>query len=237
VRSDARYGARTLRRDPVFTVVAVLTLAVGIGADTAIFTLADAVLLRWLPTVNRSELVVLRQRGPFGDAFPFTAAAAAEQLAGSREVLSGLAAFRPAPSMHVSVNGEPELALTQSVSGNYHAVLGLRASIGRTLTEQDREPVAVISHRYWQRRFSGDPQVAGRGITIQRRPFTIVGVTPPEFFGTQPGRHVEVTTPLAAQLCVRTCIARPSRIETEDQPSDGGCQSPATSLVEVMAWK
>jgi predicted permease len=196
---DVRYGARALGRDPAFTIVAVLTLALGIGANTAIFTLTDAVLLRSLPATNPSALIVLRQHGPSGDSFPFTSAAA-EHLAGSRDVLSGLAAFRPASGTRVSVDGEPELALTQSVSGNYYAVLGVRASIGRTLTDRDRDPVAVISHRYWERRFGGDPHIAGRGITLQGRSFTIVGVTPPEFFGTQPGRHVDVTTPLAAQL-------------------------------------
>jgi MacB-like periplasmic core domain len=83
------------------------------------------------------------------------------------------------------------------VSGNYHAVLGIGAVVGRTLTEQDRDPVAVISYCYWQRRFAGDPNVVGRALEMQGRPFTIVGVTPPEFFGTQPGRYVDVTAPLA----------------------------------------
>ena len=103
-------------------------------------------------------------------------------------MLSGLAAFRPFPDTHVAVNGETELALTQSVSGNYHAVLGISAVVGRTLNEQDHEPVAVISHRYWQRRFAGDANVVGRVLELQGRAFTVVGVTAPEFFGTQPGR-------------------------------------------------
>jgi predicted permease len=195
---DLRYGLRALRRNPMFTSVAVLTLALGVGANTAIFSLADAVLLRTLPVSNPRDLVVLRQRGPNGDIFPFTSAAAVD-LAGSRDVLTGLAAFRPVPSTHVSVKGEAELALTQSVSGNYHAVLGVHAVVGRTLTEQDREPVAVISHRYWQRRFGGSPSVVGRVLEMQGRSFTIVGVTPPEFFGTQPGRHIDVTAPLESQ--------------------------------------
>jgi hypothetical protein len=107
------------------------------------------------------------------------------------------------------VNGDTELALTQSVWGNYHAVLGVRAVVGRTLTEQDREPVVVISHRYWQRRFAGDPNVVGRALEMQgRRSFTVVGVTPPEFFGTQPGRHVDVTAPLGAQTMTMPPNAR-----------------------------
>jgi putative ABC transport system permease protein len=195
---DARYGVRSLRGNPMFTAVAVLTLALGIGANTTIFSLADAVLFRTLPVSKPQDLILLRQRGPTGDMFPFTSAAAANLDAG-RDVLSGLAAFRPIPEAHVTVNGQTELGLMQSVSGNYHQVLGLRASVGRTLTEQDREPVAVISHRYWQRRFAGDPAVVGRVLEVQGRVFTIVGVTPPGFYGTQPGRHIDVTVPLGTQ--------------------------------------
>ena len=195
---DLRYGLRALRRNPMVTAVAVLTLALGIGANTAMFSLTNAVLLRTLPVGKPGDLVVLRQRGPAGDIFPFTSAAAAE-LAASRDVLSGLAAFRPVQGTHVSLNGEAELTLAQFVSGNYHSVLGIQALVGRTLSEQDREPVAVISHRYWLRRFGGDPNVVGRGIEIQGRSFTIVGVTPAGFFGTQPGRYIDVTAPLGAQ--------------------------------------
>ena len=204
---DLGHGLRALRRNPMFASVAVLTLALGIGANSAIFSLADAVLLRALPVSNPRDLVVLRQHGPAGDIFPFTSAAAVD-LAGSHDVLSGLAAFRPALNTHVSVNGETELALTQSVSGNYHGVLGVHAIVGRTLTEQDREPVAVISHRYWQRRFAGDANVVGRVLEMQGRSFTIVGVTPPEFFGTQPGRHIDVTAPLVAQTVTMPPNAR-----------------------------
>ena len=195
---DLRYGLRALRRNPMFASVAVLTLALGIGANTAIFSLADAVLLRALPVTDPEDLVVLRQRGPNGDIFPFTSAAAVNLDVG-HDVLSGLAAFRPLLNTHVGVNGEAELALAQLVSGNYHAVLGIHAALGRTLTEQDREPVAVISHGYWQRRFAGDSNVVGRVLEMQGRSFTIVGVTPAEFFGTQPGRRVDVTAPLAAR--------------------------------------
>ena len=195
---DVRYALRVLGRNPLFTAVAVLTLALGIGANTAIFSVADAVLLRTLPVGKAQELVVLRQRGPSGDILPVYLRAAAD-LGEGHDALSGLAAFRPFLDTHAGVNGETELALTQAVSGNYHAVLGISAVVGRTLNEQDHEPVAVISHRYWQRRFAGDPNVVGRVLEMQGRAFTVVGVTPPEFFGTQPGRYVDVTTPLRAQ--------------------------------------
>jgi predicted permease len=195
---DLRDGLRALRRNPLFASVAVVTLALAIGANTAIFAMADAVLFRTLPVAKPGDLVVLRQRGPAGDIFPFTSAAAVD-LAAGRDALSGLAAFRPLLNTHVGVNGETELTHLQLVSGNYHAVLGIRPLLGRTLTEQDREPVAVISHRYWQRWFGGNPDVVGRVLEMQGRSFTIVGVTPPEFFGTQPGRYIDVTAPLAAQ--------------------------------------
>ena len=205
---DLRYGLRVLSRNPLFASVSIVTLALGIGANTAIFSIADAVLLRTLPVVNPHDLVVLRQRTQAGATiFPFTSAAATD-LDEERSALSGVAAFRPAAGTQAAVNGEAELALTQAVSGNYHAVLGVRAVVGRTLTVQDREPLAVISHRYWQRRFGGDPNVVGRVIELQGRTFTIVGVTPPEFFGTQPGRAVDVTTPLGAQTTTMSPDAR-----------------------------
>src|SRR4029079_14608036 len=155
---------------------------------------------RPLPVDRPQDLVVLRLHGPRGGTFPFTSSAAAG-LAAKREALAGLAAFRPLPGTIVSVtiNGESDVALAQLVSGNYHALLGVHARVGGPLSEQDREPVAVISYRYWQRRFAGDPNVIGRTLEMQRRSFTIVGVTPPGFFGTQPGRHVDITAPLAAR--------------------------------------
>ena len=196
---DLRYALRVLARHPLFASVSVATLALGIGANTAIFSIADAVLLRPLPVVNPHDLVVLRQRTPAGASiFPFTSAAATD-LDEERSALAGVAAFRPAAGTHAAVNGDAELALTQAVSGNYYAVLGVRAVVGRTLTAQDRAPLAVISHRYWQRRFGRDPNVIGRVVELQGRAFTIVGVTPAEFFGTQPGRYVDVTIPLGAQ--------------------------------------
>jgi hypothetical protein len=118
---DIRYGVRGLRRNPIFTSIAMSTLALGVGANVAIFSLADIVLFRPLPVSSPQELVVLRQRGPAGDIFPFPSAAL--NLGDAREVLSGLAAFRPVPDTPVTVNGETELALIQWVTGNYHAVV------------------------------------------------------------------------------------------------------------------
>jgi len=195
---DLRHGVRTLRRQPRFVAVAVLTLSLSIGANTAIFSLVDAVLLRPLPVADPGTLVLLRQRGPTNDIYPFTSAAAAA-FETSRDVVSGIAAFRPNHGTHVRINGDTELASIQLVSGSYYAILGVTTALGRPLTQADRDPVAVISDRYWRRRFRGDPGVIGQTLDMQGRSFTVVGVTPPEFFGTQPGRYVDVTVPLAAQ--------------------------------------
>jgi predicted permease len=197
---DLRYGLRMLRRSPVFTAVAILSLALGIGANTAIFSLIDAVLLRMLPVENPSELVVLSQQVESEQVLPF----ATPHYRGLREggeVLSGLCAFRPWPGVRVDINGESDLAFGQLVSGNYYSLLGVHALMGRTLSDYDdkasQPPVAVISYAYWQRRFGSDPNIVGRPIELQGQPFTIVGVTPRDFFGTEAGQAVEITAPLA----------------------------------------
>ena len=144
-----------------------LTLALGIGANTAIFSMADAVLLRTLPVSSRgiSSCFVSAVRPAISSLSP----PLAPSIRGQPRSSGGPRGVSPALNTHVSVNGETELALSQSVSGNYHAVLGIRAAVGRTLTEQDREPVAVISHRYWERRFAGDADVVGRVLEMQGR--------------------------------------------------------------------
>src|SRR5437867_6999371 len=142
IAQDLRYALRMVRFSPGFTAVAVVTLGLGIGANTALFALIDAVLLKSLPVRDPQELVLLSQRAGTRDVFPFSTTAF-EGLRESGDVLSGPSAFRPWPGMHVNVNGEAELALGQLVSGNYYTVLGLRAFVGRTLTERDDQPVAV----------------------------------------------------------------------------------------------
>ena len=198
VVQDLRFALRVLRRSPGFTAVALVTLGLGIGANTAVFSLMDAVLLKSLPVPRPRELVVLRQVYGSRDVFPFSTAAF-EGLRDSRDVLSGLSAFRPWPGFQINIDGDAELAFAQLVSGNYYAVLGVRALVGRTLTEQDEGPVAVLSHRYWRTRFAGDPKVVGRSLDVQGQAFTVVGVTPREFYGTQPGLAVDITLPLAVQ--------------------------------------
>jgi len=198
-----RYGVRMLLKHPGFTCVAALTLALGIGANTAIFSLIDAVLLKMLPVNNPERLVLLgRARdGRTNTQFPYRTY---KQIRDQNEILSGLLAWRPL-RLSVSVDGQPEPAVAgQLVSGNYYSVLGVNAALGRTITPDDdrapgESPVCVISYNYWRRRFAGDPAVIGKIIHIGGAPFTVIGVTPPEFFGLEVGSSLDVSVPLMMQ--------------------------------------
>ncbi|MCW5559995.1 MAG: ABC transporter permease, partial [Verrucomicrobiae bacterium] len=189
-----------------FTAVAVLTLALGIGANTAIFTVINTVLLRSLPVKNPDELVQVIVTSASGQpnytfSYPFY-----EQLRDGGQSLSGLfAAGGVGEKDRLKVAGggdvETEFVRAQPVSGNFFPVLGVSAALGRTFTaEDDRagnpQAIAVISHSFWQRRFAGDPSVVGQAITFNDVPFTIVGITPPDFFGFQPGQTPELWWPL-----------------------------------------
>jgi predicted permease len=205
LRHDVQYALRGLTRTPGFTVVALLTLAFGIGANTAIFSLLDAVLVKPLPVRNPHELVLASHDIDGRTNIPI-AAYEFRALRAHRDVLAGLAAFRPL-LVGLSYKGETELTLGQLVTGNYHSLLGVAPVLGRTLTDADDlipggHPVAVISDSYWQRRFGGSMRVIGEPIQINGRPFTIVGVTASGFAGTEAGRSVDVTIPLSMQVGV-----------------------------------
>ena len=198
---DVRYGLRGLRRNPGFAGTAVVTLALGIGANTAIFSLLDAVLLRPLPVARPQELVMLQIQTGSVPVRPFTTSQFGE-FRRHREVFSDLVAFRPFV-MRVYSGGDVALASGQLVSGSYHSLLGVPIVHGRPLTEADdsesASPVTVISYGFWQRRFGGDPNCVGQQIEIEGRPFTIVGITGRDFFGTRPGQMVDVSVALAQQ--------------------------------------
>src|ERR1700691_628592 len=165
---DLRYAARMLRHNPGFTAVAVLSLALGIGANTAIFSLIDTVLLRMLPVQKPEQLVFVDNIGARGGggAPPYPCF---EQFRDRNHYFSGLAAFS-GYNMRISIDGRPEEVMAQQASGNYFAVLGLKAWAGRTFGPADDSvigkggpdgPVAVISYRYWKRRFAMSPTVLG----------------------------------------------------------------------------
>ncbi len=222
---DLRYGLRTLRRSPGFTAVAALLLALGIGANTAIFSVVDAVLLKRLPVKEPEQLVLLNntKAGMYRNLFSYTAY---EQFREHDGTLSGVLAYYPL-RLTVSVDGQPEPAINgQLVTGNYYQVLGVNAALGRTIAPEDdrapvdrdplamlndrtiapeddrasgTHPVCVISHGYWRRRFGRDPDIIGKSIHLGGYPFTIIGVTPPEFFGAEVGSAMDISAPLTMQ--------------------------------------
>ena len=202
---DLRYGVRMLLKHKIFTTVAALSLALGIGANTAIFSLIDAALLKSLPVRDPEQLYLITHAGERGvteaNNFPFF-----EQLRDHSQSFDGMLAFNP-NQWKVTLNGETEIVAGQVVTGNYFSVLGVNALLGRTLTIEDDKipkghPVAVISYAYWQRHFGKDPGVLGKTITINLTPFTIIGVTPPEFFGLQVGRSAEISVPMSMHSLV-----------------------------------
>ncbi len=198
---DLRYGARILMKSPGFTLVAVITLALGIGANTAIFTWLKAVYLQPLPGVAESHrLVILRTwiksaNSPFLVSYPNY-----KDYRDRNEVFSGLAAFNPITFNLVDREKQPERIWGSLVSGNYFDVLGVRAAMGRFFTpEEDRtpgaHPVAVISHKLWQRRFAADPSLIGKTIRLNNLDFTVIGVTPEGFRGSLIGLEFDLWTP------------------------------------------
>src|SRR5262245_29089069 len=200
---DLRYAARMLLKHRGFTCVAALTLALGIGANTAIFSLIDAVLLKSLPVNNPERLVLLSHIGGLGSGDRFSYIRY-EQFRDHDRMLSGVLAYHPL-RLTVSVDGQPEPALNgQLVSGSYYQVLGVNAALGRTIAPEDdrvagAHPVCVISDGYWRRRFGRDPGIVGRIIHLSDFPFTVIGVAPPEFFGLEVGCSMDISVPLMMQ--------------------------------------
>jgi putative ABC transport system permease protein len=202
---DLRYGIRMLAKNPGFTAVAVLTLALGIGANTAIFSAINVVLLRTLPVSHPEELVTLRWESPHNvtDYLPYPLF---DRLRQDNEVLAGMFGFH---GLRLATNfaGRQGLAAGQLVSGNYFSVLGVKTIIGRRFTaEEDRvpggAPFAVISYGYWKRQFGLDPSVVGKSIVLNGVPFTIIGVTSPDFFGVSVGASPEIWIPMVMQAAV-----------------------------------
>src|SRR5215813_10778851 len=198
---DLRYGLRMLWKEKGFTAIAVLSLALGIGANTAIFSIIDAALIKTLPVKNPEQLVSL-ERGdvPPGASREGFSHAFFEKARMQQELLAGVCAFWTGPRVNVALDGQAEVAKAQRVTGGFFAVLGVNALLGRTITEEDDKvpgahPVVVISHHYWRRRFASDPAIVGKSISVNGHPFTIIGVTPPEFFGAIVGEAPDFWAP------------------------------------------
>ena len=200
---DLRFGIRILWRNPAFTAVVVLTLGLGIGANTAIFSLVDALMLRRLPVTRPEELVRLSSISPRNTDTNFSYSAFQQFRAGSARVADVMAASATR-SIRATVDGEAEVLNRKMVSGNYFSVLGVPSVAGRTFTAGDDDfaaspPAAVLGHRYWTRRFGQDAGAMGRTITIAATVFTIVGVAAPEFRSETVGELPDVWTPLTIQ--------------------------------------
>ena len=191
IGQDVRYALRLLRRKPVFTATAILTLMLGMGGTTAMFSLLDALLLRNVPVDRPAELVRLVERRPDGTSTSEAFTLATYDLLRAGRTLSGVIASsqligRPG---EIEVDGEKRSAYVQLVSDNYFDVLGVRAFRGRVFHQPEAdtagEPVAVISEEYWRRQYGSDPAAIGTRLRRGNREFTIAGITPRGFRGTE----------------------------------------------------
>ena len=197
--NDLRYAFRMLLKNPGFTAVAVSTLALGIGANTAIFSVIDAGMLRKLPVRNPQDLIQLATVGRYGvSSFSHPAY---KRFRDQNHVCSEMAAIGWLNKLDASINGQPETVEGRIASGNFFSLLGVGAAIGRTFTIEDdsaplKIPVAVISYAYWKRRFGLDPSVVGKSITLNRTPFTIVGVAAAGFSGPEVGYSPDLYVPM-----------------------------------------
>jgi predicted permease len=240
---DLRYGMRALLKNKGFTIVAVLSLALGIGANTALFSVVDAVLLKTLPVTEPERLVLFewqagrlfRTNGMSGtssvpgppdikglslfryDVFEIMRQARAQA---SDSPLSDFFAFAPMGELTAVVDQQAELISGQAVSGGYYAGLKVQPILGRGITDEDEKagaaPVVVLSHQFWQEQFGARPTVIGQQLKLNKQLFTIIGVTPPAFTGTlQVDYHPAVTIPLASEPSVQ---GENSRLGTANEP-------------------
>src|SRR3954466_8207230 len=202
--SDLRYAVRGLRRSPLFATVAILSLALGIGANTAIFTLIDQILLRKLPVSHPEQLVMVYQKasnmgsnmGSRMNSYPLY-----QDLQQKAEPLSEVICRRLF-SASVAVDNQTELVEGEMVSGNFFTMLGVKAAAGRVFNSQEDDqiyqghPVAVLSHAYWMKRFAGDRSIIGRKILVNNYPMTVVGVSAEGFAGLDPARAPQIRVPI-----------------------------------------
>jgi predicted permease len=212
IAQDLRIAARSLIKRPGVTCIAVLTMALGIGANTAVFSLLDASLFKALPVPHPEQLAFLSQVDSTGEQLDFSYPEF-QQLRNASHTVSGMAAF-DGSRFSATVDGRPALIHGDFVSGNYFDLLGVHAAAGRTFTAADDQPglapVAVISTTYWTGAFGRDPHVIGRVITLGGMPFTVVGVTPPEFRGNDvTGTGPDIVIPMAfhGQLALRDHVS------------------------------
>ena len=208
---DLRYGLRMLKRSPGMTAVAILSLALGIGANTALFSVVDAVLLRTLPVEHPEQLVLFEwqsgrpfrvsgmsgtshvdvppgQRGLSLFRYDVVQQMQKAQIAETQNPLTDLFAFGPIPEVTAKVGDQPQVVSGQAVSGNYYSGLRIQPLLGRAITDEDdragASPVVMLSYQFWQQEFGANPSVIGQSLILNQQSFTIVGITPPAFNST-----------------------------------------------------
>src|ERR1039458_10345025 len=202
LRQDLRHSLRIFTRAPAFAAVTVIVLALGIGANTAIFSILAALLLRHLPLSHPERLVALSGVYRNGSKVPFSFPMF-EEFARGQRVLSTLIGWSGIASFNVDSHGAVFPAGVRAVTGNYFSALQANPLLGRLiapreLAQNPASPVAVISYQFWDRRFGRNPAIAGTALRIEDRPFTIIGVTPEWFAGMTPGESPDVPIPVAA---------------------------------------
>jgi predicted permease len=200
---DFRYGIRMLFKNPGFTAVAVLSLALGIGANSTIFSWVKGILFRPLPGVTESERMVVFAGKSLAGSYTSTSYPDYLDLRDNNKVLDGFIVFDMA-TMSLNAGGEAQRVFGSIVSGNYFDMLGVNAAIGRAfLPEEDKtpdtHPVIVISHGLWQRVFGSDPNINGKTVTLNGHPFTVIGVAPETFIGTFVGLSIDLWVPMMMQ--------------------------------------
>jgi len=200
---DFKYGLRALSKSPGFAILVIVTLALGIGANTTIFSWINATLLNPVPGLTKAdEVVSLTLSKPGESPFPFTYPDV-EAMREGRQSFTGIAACNFVP-ISLTGKGKPQRLFAMVASANYFDVLGVRPFLGRGFLPAEDEkpggaPVAVISYRFWQTHFAADPKIIGRTIELNQRPYSIVGVTPAAFQGSQTGVRTDLWVPIAMQ--------------------------------------
>src|SRR6267143_4039834 len=240
---DLRYGGRMLLKHQGFTLVAVLSLALGIGANTALFCVVDAVLLKTLPVAEPERLVLFEWQA--GRPFRVNGMSGTSSLPGPPDIkglslfryevfekmrqaraqasdspLSDFFAFAPIRELSAVVDQQAEIINGQAVSGGYYAGLKVQPSLGRGITDEDDKPgaapVVVLTHQFWQERFGAQPAVIGQPLKLNKQSFIIIGVTPPAFTGTsQVDYHPAVTVPF---VCEPLLLGERSNLTTANEP-------------------
>jgi hypothetical protein len=203
VFGDIRYAARVLVKNPMFTVVAVLTLALGIGANTAIFTLLDQILLRLLPVKDPQQLVLLTMRGHhYGSNWGGNAISHPmyRDFQDHNQVFSGMFCRFPT-RVSLTFGGQAERVEAELVSGTYFSVLGVGTALGRTITPEDDRvpnghPLVMLSYSYWKQRFGSDPRILGNTLTVNKYAMTVIGVAEAGFDGMELGYSPKLFIPV-----------------------------------------